>query len=266
MAASAPDVLTRIALHVGKRLERLKQSSPVDSLRAEKLYAREPQSLRAALERKTPAVIAEVKFASPSEGLLRGAQPPTPDQAADIAGGYLAGGAAALSILTERNFFAGAPEFLVAARERHPHACLLMKDFVFDPYQLELARAIGADAVLLIVALVGAQLQDLHARAQALGLSVLVETHTEEEMELAKKAGARIIGVNSRNLKTLTTDLDVARRLAGKAGGALLVAESGLKTRADLDELAALGYGGFLIGTSLMKQPDPGKALAALLA
>lgn len=265
MPASVPDVLTRIALHVGKRLERLKQAEPVEALRRKPLYARAPISLRAALEKKKPAVIAEVKFASPSEGLLRG-EHPTPDRAADVAGGYLSAGAAALSILTERNFFAGAPEFLVAVREKHPDAALLMKDFVFDPYQLELARAIGADAVLLIAALVGTRLSDLHARARALGLSVLVETHTEDELELARKAGAEIVGVNSRDLKTLKTDLDVARRLAGKAPGALLVAESGLKSRADIDELAKLGYGAFLIGTSLMKQSDPGAALKDLLA
>lgn len=265
MPASVPDVLTRIALHVGKALERRKREFPVDALKRQPLYAREPRSLRAALEKKKPAVIAEVKFASPSEGLLRGTHP-SPDDAAAIAGSYLSNGAAALSILTERNFFAGAPEFLVAVREKQPDAALLMKDFVFDPYQLELARAIGADAVLLIVALVGTQLSDLHARARALGLSVLVETHTEEELELAKSAGAEIVGVNSRNLKTLKTDLEVARRLAGKAPGALLVAESGLKTRADIDELAGLGYGAFLVGTSLMKQPDPGAALKELLA
>lgn len=247
------------------RVGKLKESNPVESLRAQPLYARSPRSLKTALLAKKPAVIAEVKFASPSEGLLRG-EHPAPDRAADVAGKYLAAGAAAVSILTERNFFAGAPEFLVAARERHPDACLLMKDFVFDPYQLELARAIGADAVLLIVALVGTELSALHSQAKALGLSVLVETHTEAELELAKKAGAELIGVNSRDLKTLKTDLDVARRLAGKAPGALLVAESGLKTRADLDELSKLGYGGFLIGTSLMKQSDPGAALKDLLS
>ncbi len=257
------DVLTRIALHRAKTLARLKAQKPVEALRREPLYARAPRSLKAALAQPGLSVIAEVKFASPSNGVVR---PPSAEAAVEIAGSYLSAGARALSILTERNFFAGDPEFLAAVRRAHPEACLLMKDFTLEPYQLELARACGADAVLLIVALLGERTKELLAHANALGLSCLVETHTDKELELAKATGAEIIGVNSRDLKTLKTDLDTARRLAGKGGGALLVAESGLRSREDLRGLKAAGYGAFLVGTSLMKEADPGAALARLLA
>lgn len=260
-----PDILTRIALHTGKRVERWKRERPISSLKRESLYGRSPLDLRAALAKPGLNVIAEVKFASPSEGFLREERKGSVELAVQVAGGYLSAGAAALSILTERNFFAGSPDYLSAVRAAHPEAVLLMKDFVVDPYQLELARAIGADAVLLIVALLGTQTRELLAQARALGLSCLVETHTAEELSLARQAGADVIGVNSRDLKTLKTDLDVARRLAGQADGSLLVAESGLKTRADLDELSRLGYGAFLIGTSFMKEEDPGAALRALI-
>ena len=263
-AESGADVLTRVAKHVEKRLEKHKRAHPVEALRAGELYARAPADFAKAFDGKGPRVIAEVKFASPSEGLLR--ERPTAQDAVAVAGGYLSAAAAELSVLTERNFFAGDFEYLAAIRRAHPEAFLLMKDFFFDPYQFELARSLGADCVLLIAALVGPALAALQERARALGLSVLVEVHDEKEMEVAKACGAALIGVNSRDLKTLKTDLGVARRLAPLGRGALLIAESGLKTRGDLDELSALGYRGFLIGTSLMKRPDPGAALQELLS
>lgn len=257
------DVLTRIAAHRAQSIARLKERRPLEALRDESLYSRKPFSLKEALSKPGWNVIAEVKFASPSQGLIR---PPSAQAAIDIAESYLANGAAALSVLTERNFFGGEPEFLSAVRWATLDSCLLMKDFVIDPYQLHLARSIGADAVLLIVALLGERTRELLEQARALGLSCLVETHTEAELELAKAAGAEVIGVNSRDLKTLKTDLDVARRLGGLGGAALLVAESGLKSKADLEELKAAGYGAFLVGTSLMKEDDPGAALSRLLA
>lgn len=264
LEASATGVLEKIALHTQTRLRRWRKERPLEALRQAPLYRRVPGDFSAAFAGAQPRVIAEVKFASPSEGFLRpqaGAQ-----GAVEVAGGYLRAGAAALSILTERHFFAGSPDFLSAVRERHPEARLLMKDFVVDGYQLELARSIGADCVLLIVALLGeAKAKALLQQADTLGLSVLVEVHTEEEMDCAQRLGAKLIGVNSRDLKTLKTDLGTARRLAGRRT-AILIAESGLKTRADLDELSALGYKGFLVGTSLMKEDDPGAALRALLA
>lgn len=261
-----PDMLRRIALHTGKRLERLKEERPVEDLRKMALYGRRPRAFVEAFQGPGPRIIAEIKFASPSEGFMRPGLEPSAGEAVRIAGAYLEAGAAALSILTERHFFAGAPEHLSAVRERYPGAFLLMKDFVIDPYQLELARACGADAVLLITALSGKELPALLRRTGDLGLSALVEVHTEEELLEAQSAGAAIIGVNSRDLRTLKTDLGVARRLAGSARGSVLIAESGLRTRADLEELAGLGYRGFLIGTSLMKSGDPGKALKELMA
>lgn len=260
-------MLERIAAHAAKRVERLKAEKPVAALRREPLYARRPRALAQALEGAGPRVIAEIKFASPSEGFLRPDLKPSAEEALRISGSYLAAGAAALSILTERNFFAGSPDYLRAAREHYPEAFLLMKDFLVDSYQLELARACGADAVLLITALHDDKGLSARLRlAKELGLSALVEVHTREELELARAAGAGLIGVNSRDLRTLKTDLRTARELAGLAPGALLVAESGIKNRAEIDELAGLGYRGFLIGTSLMKAADPGEALRALLA
>ena len=261
------DVLTRIGLHTEKRVARWRQQRPERTLKESPLYARAPKDFSQAFAGggKTPRVIAEVKFASPSEGFLQPPEKANAQEAARVAGGYLKAGAAALSILTERHFFAGAPEFLGEVRRAHPDAYLLMKDFVIDPYQLELARAEGADCVLLIAALLHGALPLLHREATRLGLSVLVEVHDEEEMASALEMGAALIGVNSRDLKTLKTDLGVARSLAEASDEATLIAESGLKTRADLDELAGLGYKGFLIGTSLMKTHDPGRALKDLL-
>ncbi|MDE2144239.1 MAG: indole-3-glycerol-phosphate synthase, partial [Elusimicrobia bacterium] len=153
-----------------------------------------------------------------------------------------------------------------AARDAEPGACLLMKDFFVDPYQFEAARACGADAILLIAALLGPRLPEMSQAARALGLSALVEVHDESEAEAALAIGADAIGVNSRDLRTLKTDLDVARRLAPWARrGAVAVAESGLRSRAEIEELMLLGYKGFLIGTTFMKSDDPGAALKALL-
>jgi len=257
-------VLAKIGARTAERVARYKAERPVSALKAEKLYARTPRSLAKAVSGTPPCVIAEVKFASPSEGVLRaGASRP---MAAIIASAYIAAGASAISILTEPEFFGGDPSFLSGARELRPDACLLMKDFLIDPYQCDLARACGADAVLLIAALLGPRLPELAAAARERGLSALVEVHDEAEAEAALAAGAEVLGVNSRDLRTLKTDLNVARRLAPLARRApAAVAESGLRSRAELDELRDLGYNGFLIGTAFMKAKDPGVALAELL-
>jgi indole-3-glycerol phosphate synthase len=211
-------------------------------------------------------VIAEVKFASPSEGFLRKSDSASAPEAARIAASYHKAGAAAISILTEPEYFSGDPDFLKAARAACPEAVLLMKDFVVDHYQLTLARACGADAVLLIAALLGPRLHELLFSARALGLSTLVEVHDEAEAEAALGFTADVLGVNNRDLRTLKTDLDVSRRLAPLARkAAAAVAESGLHTRREIDELYGLGYKGFLIGSSFMKTPDAGAALAGLL-
>ncbi len=222
-------------------------------------------SLIKALSAPGPGVIAEVKFTSPSEGVLR--PNPSPIEASRIAAAYASAGAAAISILTEPEFFAGDTSFLADARDACPTIPLLMKDFMVDSYQLELARSIGADAVLLIGALLGPRLPEMHAVAKSLGLSVLIEVHNDAEAEAAIAADGALIGVNNRDLKTLKVDLAVARRLAPLVcrPGIVAVAESGLRSRKDLDSLTPLGYKGFLIGSSLMKRPDPGAALKSFL-
>jgi indole-3-glycerol phosphate synthase len=256
-------VLGRIAESVARRVEALKKSRPVSALRDEPLYARKPLSLDAALHGEGPRIIAEVKFHSPSEGVLR--PNPSAHAAADIAHAYARTGAAAISILTEQDHFKGDPSFLTEARKELPNTPLLMKDFMIDPYQFELARSIGADAVLLIAALLGPRLSAMLGAAHALGLSVLIEAHDEAEAEAALAAGDAVIGVNSRDLKTLHVDLAVAHRLAPLLKGRTAVAESGLRSRADIDALSAVGYKGFLVGTSFMKSPYPAVALQTFL-
>ena len=262
-----PNILARIAARTQERVARWKKERPKAGLSAEPLYARQPKSLARALQGAGPRVIAEVKFASPSEGFLRKPGSASPIEAARIAASYAQAGAAAISILTEPEYFSGDAAYLAAARAALPDACLLMKDFFLDVYQLELARACGADAVLLIAALLGPRLHEMLFSARALGLSALVEVHDEDEAEAALKCTADVIGVNNRDLRTLKTDLGVSRRLAPLVTqAAAAVAESGLRSRAEIDGLSALGYKGFLIGGSFMKSPEPGLALSALLA
>lgn len=258
-------MLGRIAKRTLSRLGELKANRPVEWLRTRPLYDRRPLSLADALSAGGPRIIAEVKFESPSEGVLR--KGGSPVEAAKLAKGYARNGAAAVSILTEKDYFGGDPSFLAGARDACPKTPLLMKDFMVDEYQFELARSIGADAVLLIAALLGPRLGSMHSAARSLGLSVLIEVHNEAEAEAALAAGDAVIGVNSRDLKTLKVDLAVAHRLAPLvAKSRVAVAESGIRSRADMDSLAAVGYKGFLIGTSFMKTAEPGAALKSFLS
>jgi indole-3-glycerol phosphate synthase len=208
-----------------------------------------------------PRVIAELKRRSPSRGELR----PDFDPVA-IAKAYEAGGAAALSVLTDERFFGGSLAILESVRgaTRLP---LLRKDFVVDAYQIDEARVAGADAVLLIVAaLAPAELAKLREHAVGLGLDVLVEVHDEAELDVAKGAGADLIGINNRDLKTFHTDLAVTERLAKRVPeGALVVTESGIFGREDVARLQRAGAAAFLVGESLMREPDPGLALRRLL-
>lgn len=262
-------VLQKIARATSRRVWKFKKGLPIAALRKEALYRRTPLDFAAAFAGPGPRVIAEIKFASPSQGLLR--REPGARAAVAVAKRYLLAGASALSVLTEPEFFSGSSEYLKSVRLRFPKAPLLMKDFFLDPYQLELARSCGADAVLLMASLLGAELETMLAGAADLGLSALVEVHTEEELALALKAQAKMIGVNSRNLKTLKTDLQVAHRLAAflsprQRRGRLLIAESGISRAQDIAALSSCGYDGFLVGTQLMRRPDPGVALKELLA
>jgi len=259
-------ILGKIGDRTKERIAREKISRPLNWLRTQPLYDHPPMSLKKALSGPGPKVIAEVKFVSPSEGILH--PDPSPISAARIAAAYASAGAAAISVLTEPEFFGGDYSFLAGARDSCPTTPLLMKDFVVDNYQFEVARSIGADAVLLIAALSGPRLPEMHSAAKSLGLSVLIEVHNEAEAEAALAAGGAVIGVNSRDLKTLKVDLAVARRLAPLVcrSGIVSVAESGLRSRSDLDSLSSLGYKGFLIGTSFMRAPDPGSALSRFLS
>jgi indole-3-glycerol phosphate synthase len=206
-------------------------------------------------------VIAECKRRSPSRGVLA----PHYDPVA-IATQYEAGGAAAISVLTEPTFFDGALEHLTAVRQA-VGLPLLRKDFIVDEYQLLEARAAGADAVLLIVAALDqAELVRLQSRARDLGLATLVEVHDEEELSRAIDSGARVVGVNNRNLRTLTVDVSASDRLAARMPASVIgVSESGLQTRGDLERLAASGYRAFLIGERFMTVPDPARAIAELI-
>ncbi len=209
----------------------------------------------------TVNVIAECKRRSPSKGVLAADYDPV-----GIARRYAEGGAAAISVLTEPTFFDGALAHLTAVRAA-VDVPVLRKDFIVDPYQLVEARAVGADAVLLIVAaLEQAVLVDLQRRAWDLGLATLVEVHDDEELTRAIDGGARIIGVNNRNLKTLAVDVDASYRLAARMPPSVVsVSESGLRSRDDLARLSAAGYRAFLIGERFMTDPDPAGAIRALI-
>lgn len=245
--------------------------------RVDAAIAREP---RASLERRAMAVtpngeafaarlsradsiniIAECKRRSPSRGVLR-----TAYEAVAIAAGYERAGAAAISVLTEPGFFDGSLEHLSAVRAAVT-VPLLRKDFMVHEYQLLEARAAGADAILLIVAaLTDQELRTLADTARGLGLAALVEVHNIEECDRALAAGASIIGVNNRNLRTLQVDLEASHVIAARIPkGTIGISESGLKTRDDLRAMRALGYQAFLIGERFMIEPDPGAALAALV-
>ena len=209
-----------------------------------------------------PRIIAEVKQRSPSAGVLRQHYDP-----AAIAAEYAQAGAVGISVLTEPHYFAGSGAHLQAVRDA-VDLPVLCKDFVCDSYQLVEAAALGADVVLLIVAALDATFcRALHQEARDLGLEVIVEAHAERELDVALRCPDAIIGVNSRDLATLTTTLEVSRRLAAQVpADRLCIAESGLKTPADLRSLESVGYSGFLIGESLLRAAHPGDALRTLIA
>ena len=219
------------------------------------------RSFKSAVMRKTPAIIAEIKRASPSAGLIRKDFDPL-----QIAGEYQKSGAAALSVLTEVRHFHGGLEILARLRW-NTKLPLLRKDFVVNSYQILEARHAGADAVLLIAALLNADaLKKMRMEAERCGMDALIEVHNEPELHRALEAGATLIGVNNRDLRSFEVSLDVSLKLAPMLpGNVVAIAESGIRTADDVRRLSDAGYRGLLVGESLMRAPSPGAALSQLL-
>jgi indole-3-glycerol phosphate synthase len=263
-AADTPDILRRILARKAEEIAEAAAREPLARLAERAAGADAPRGFRAALaeriERGDPAVIAEVKKASPSKGVLR----PDFDPAA-IARAYAAGGAAALSVLTDRDFFEGDPEHLRAARASSGLP-VLRKDFVVDPYQVYEARAMAADCVLLIVAALGdAALRELRDTAAHLGMDVLVEVHDGDELERALAIGPDLVGINNRDLRTFHTTTETTLALRERVpDDAVLVTESGIHTAEDVAAMRSAGVHGFLVGEAFMVAPDPGRRLAEL--
>ena len=260
------DILQRILATKAEEVAAAKRDRPLAIVDAAARSASPPrdfvQALKTRIAAGRAAVIAEIKKASPSRGVLRAHfDPPA------IARSYEAGGAACLSVLTDREYFQGSPDYLTAARA----ACslpVLRKDFVVDPYQVAEARVLGADAILLIVAaLDDAELQTLEACARDHAMAVLVEVHDRAELERALGLRSPLIGINNRNLRTfdvsLATTLDL---LAQIPSDRLVITESGILAPSDVATMRAAGVDAFLVGEALMRADDPGAALAALFA
>lgn len=258
------DKLLEICDHKREEVAERKARASIGDLDARAAEQSAPRGFEAALRARAAsgfALIAEIKKASPSKGLIR------PDfHPAEHAAAYQSGGAACLSVLTDARYFQGTEAFLVEARA----ACVLpvlRKDFMVDPWQVAEARSIGADAILIIVAALGdGQMAEMEAAARERGMDVLVEVHNEAEMERAARLRSRLIGVNNRDLRRFVTDLSVTERLALLAPeGTLLVSESGINSHADLERLSACGARTFLVGESLMRQADVAAATRTLL-
>ncbi len=256
------DILEQIVARKRERLDESKKLKPLATLRAETSPRRNDQAHRfsAALQRDAINIIAEVKRRSPSKGVIRADFDPV-----SIARNYTDNGAAAISVLTEEDFFDGSLDHLRAVREITALP-LLRKDFVFDEYQLYEALHAGADAILLIAAMLeSAQLNDLMQTAEGLGLDALVEIHDRAEADQVLPYDVRLLGVNNRNLRTFVTTLETSVSLAAELPPSLtLISESGIRTRADIDRLREAGFKAFLIGEEFMRSADEGAALRSL--
>jgi indole-3-glycerol phosphate synthase len=254
-------ILDDILAETRRAVADAKERRPLHELESRAAAAPPPRGFASALRGEGIACIAEIKRRSPSAGWIRqGAI------AAEVAREYQRGGAAALSVLTDTPFFGGALADLEAARAA-VHLPLLRKDFIVDPYQVVEARAAGADAILLIVsALEDGPLRDLLGEAQRWQLDVLVETHDAEEIERAVALGAQVVGINHRDLRTFKMDMTLAERLRPRIpSDRVVVAESGIRTAEDVRRMRSAGVDAILVGENLMRSPDPGAALGALL-
>ena len=258
-----PSILRKILDTKAEEVAARRSALPLEEVHAASLDQPEARGFAARVRGvadSRPAVIAEVKKASPSAGVIREDFRP-----AEIAGSYEAAGAACLSVLTDIQYFQGSDEYLREARA----ACgipVLRKDFLVDPWQVYESRVLGADCVLLIVAALSRdQLQDLDGLAREIGLDVLVEVHNSREMADALTTGATLVGVNNRDLHTFTTDLGTSERLRPLVPAErTLVTESGIHTRDDVSRMRACGIEAFLVGEAFMRQEDPGAGLVDL--
>ena len=266
MGASRPDILVRILARKQQEIEARQRSAPLENLQQKAADASPPRGFVAALKRRVElgeaAVIAEIKKASPSKGVIR-----EDFDVVEIARSYAAGGASCLSVLTDRDFFQGHEDFLVAARA----ACelpVIRKDFIMAPYQVVESRSLGADCILLIVAALDDEtLLSLHKEAQALGMDVLVEVHDRDELERALKLDLELIGINNRDLRTFDTSLDTTIDLLELVpGDCLVVTESGIHTRDDIALMREHDVHAFLVGEAFMRVPDPGQGLNQLFS